>query len=577
MPKWNSGSVTTRTPVSDDYRIAALQNEEEATQHWVPGVTITYSFPTRSSQFDGGRSYGSGEIATDWQPLTTAQQESVRWALNTWAKVANIKFEEVSEGGSSGMNVGELRFAFTKDMQPDAVAHAYLPQNESALAGDIWLTWDWRYDRLAPLQIHTAASRYDSDEYFAYGTLIHEIGHALGLRHPFEEAGRERATDPLPWYEDHVSNSIMSYDWTDWLGGLTPAITPMPYDILAIQYLYGANTSYEARDTLWSSDIGTAAVQTIWDAGGIDTWKVINTHNAPFPDLENSQWSLIDLKEGAGSSIGFVNKTVYDMTEVVDGQTVRPYGFSPNVFLAYGTVIENAIGSAGPDIIYGNAHNNRLEGGGDGRQDQIDGREGRDTAVYSALHSDYEIKPATPPTDPTDPWLDDIEARKEYTVTRKGTDAALSQDWLVNIERLEFSDRSVALDFDAGEAGSVAVGLVTALLGRQSLSNAALMGEVIHYADHMDAQSMARILVDAGITASLAGGNSDSDLIRLLYRNVTGQTPSAANLKGTVAYAQDNDYSQADILSVIAGIPQTFARADLVGLQQQGLTFIEFA
>lgn len=577
MPKWNTRSVTTSTPISDDHRIAALQNEKEATQHWGPGATITYSFPDSSSFFEGKQSYGGGEIAAGWQALRSDQQDAVRRALSTWEKVANIKFVEVSERLDYGMNVGDLRFAFTKAMQPGAVAHAYLPQNESALAGDIWLTWDWRYDRLAPLQIHTAADRYDSDEYFSYGTLIHEIGHALGLRHPFEEAGRERATDPLPWYEDHVSNSIMSYDWTDWLGGLAPAVTPMPYDILAIQYLYGANTSTAAHDTLWSYDIGTAAVSTLWDAGGVDTLKIINTHNAPFPDIANSQWSLIDLNEGAGSSIGFVNKTVYDMTEVVDGQTVRPYGFSPNVFLAYGTVIENAIGSAGPDVIYGNAHNNRLDGGGDERQDQMDGRDGVDTAVYSALHSDYEIKPATPPTDTTDTWLGDIEARKEYTVARKGTDAALSQDWLVNIERLEFSDRHVALDFDVGEAGAEAVGLVTALLGRQSLTNAALMGEVIHYADHMDSRSMAQILVDAGVTAGLAGGSSDSDLVRLLYRNVTGQAPSEADLQWTVAYAHDNDFSQADILSVIAGIPQTFARADLVGLQQHGLTYIEFA
>lgn len=574
MPRWNTGSATVSTPVSDDYRIAALQNTSGATEHWEPGTTITYSFPTRTAVFDGGWSYGGGEIAAGWQPLTTAQQEAVRSALNTWERVANVKFVEVSE---TGADVGDLRFGFTKAMFPGAVAHAYYPQNESALAGDVWLSWDWRNDRLAPTQVHTAAASYDSDEYYAYGTLIHEIGHALGLSHPFEEAGRERATNPLPGWEDHVSNTIMSYDWNDWLGGLAPAVTPMPYDILAIQHLYGPNTRYEARDTIWSYDIGTAAVSTLWDAGGIDTLKVTNIHNAPFPDLENSQWSLVDLAEGAGSIIGFVNGSVYEMTEIHDGQTVRPYGFSPNVFLAYGTVIENAIGSAGPDMLYGNAYNNRLDGGGDDRQDQIDGRDGVDKAIYSARRSDYELKRATPPADPSDPWLGDIEARKEYTVTRKGTDSKLSQDWLVNIERLAFSDKSVALDLQVGEASATAVGLVTALLGRQALPDQALMGALIHHADFMDARSMAEVLVSSGTTAALAGGGSDADLVQLLYRNVIGHAPSVHDRQVIVDDAHAHGFSQADIVSVIAGLPQTFARADLVGLQQQGLTYLEYA
>lgn len=573
MPRWNTGSATVSTPVSEDHRIAALQDTPGATEHWQPGTTLTYSFPTRAAVFDGGWSYGGGEIAAGWQPLTTAQQEAVRSALNTWERVANIKFVEVPE---TGADVGDLRFGFTKAMFPGAVAHAYYPQNESALAGDVWLTWDWRNDRLAPAQVHTAAASYDSDEYYAYSTLIHEIGHALGLRHPFEEAGRERATDPLSGWEDHVSNTIMSYDWSDWLGGLTPAVTPMPYDILAIQHLYGPNTRYEARDTIWSYDIGTAAVGTLWDAGGIDTLKVINTHNEPFPDLENSQWSLVDLAEGAGSIIGFVNGSVYEMTEIHDGQTVRPYGFSPNVFIAYGTVIENAIGSAGPDRLYGNAYNNRLDGGGDDRQDQIDGRDGLDTAVYSARRSDYELKRATPPADPDDPWLGDIEARKEYTVTRKGTDPKLSQDWLVNIERLAFSDSSVALDLQNGDAANTALSFLVALKGSKALSDIALAGEAIFYADQLDTAALAQMLVDAGVTAQLAGSGSDEALIQLFYQNLTGQRASQADLRWTLDFVHDQGFSQADMLAFAVELPQIDPSADLAGLQRTGWAYLEY-
>ncbi|RYF82609.1 MAG: matrixin family metalloprotease [Comamonadaceae bacterium] len=569
MPTWLTGSRTVRSPISDDYRIAALQDDTGTSEHWNPAVPITYSFPTLFALF--AAPYGSGEITDGWQPLSSSQQQAVRKALAEWSNVANIQFVEVTE---SGPNVGDLRFGFTRDVSADTAAHTYLPFDSSPEAGDVWLGWDWRTDILAPAS--TSTSTYDIEQRFAYATLIHEIGHALGLGHPFDD-GSTRFTDPLPASEDTVLNTVMSYEWYDWADELMPPSSPMPYDILAIQYLYGANTSFQAGDTVWSFDIAQAGVETIWDAGGVDTLRLTNATNMPFPDVDGSQWSLIDLEEGAGSIIGFVNQGDYGLTSTVNGVTVRPYGTTPTIYIAFGAVIENAIGTAGVDLIYGNAHNNRLDGGGDTRRDQIDGDGGLDTAVYSGRLSDYQIQRAAPPANPSDPLLGDIEARKEYTVTRKGTDAALSQDWLVNIERLAFSDRSVALDFDAGEAGAEAVGLVTALLGRQSLSNAALMGEVIHYADHMDAHSMAQILVDAGVTAALAGGSTDSDLVRLLYSNVTGQAPSAAELQWTVAYAEDNGFSQADILAVIAGIPQTFVRADLVGLQQQGLTYIEFA
>lgn len=568
MPSWFTGSATANSPISDDPRIAALQNGVSSTSHWQLGQPLTYSFPQAGAFFAVG--YGDGEITTGWQGLTAAQQQAVRLALAEWSAVANIEFVEVAD---TSTNVGDLRFGFSRAVAPTTAAHSYLPVGRSPEAGDVWLSWDWRDDRLAPAS--TSSSTYDMDERFAYATLIHEIGHALGLYHPFDD-GSLRFTDPLPLAEDTVLNTLMSYNWYDWSGELVPPSSPMPYDILAIQALYGPNMRHEAGDTVWSFDISQSGVQTIWDAGGTDTLRLTNTTNQPFPDVEGSQWSVIDLAEGAGSVIGFVNEGDYGLSNMVSGQIVRPYGLTPTVYIAHGAVIENAVGTAGPDVIYGNASNNRLDGGGDTRRDQIDGREGLDTAVYAGRLSDYQIQRATPPANPGSPTLGDIEARKEYTVTRNGTDAALSQDWLVDIERLEFSNRNVALDLERGDAANTAAAFLVALKGAGALRDITLSGEAISYADQLDTAALARMLVDAGVTAQLAGGHSDAALIQLFYQNVTGQRASQADLQWTLDFTQAQGFSQSDMLAFAVELPQIHQTADLVGLQRSGWTYLPY-
>ncbi len=68
----------------------------------------------------------------------------------------------------------------------------------------------------------------------------------------------------------------MSYSYRDVAGvtGLDYSYhptTPMVLDIAAIQYLYGANTTYHAGDDIYTFDDTTTYHETIWDAGGSDT------------------------------------------------------------------------------------------------------------------------------------------------------------------------------------------------------------------------------------------------------------------------------------------------------------------
>jgi serralysin len=304
------------------------------------GVELTVSFPRAGSPWIPG--YGEGEPTwSGYRGLDVNQQGWFRSALATWAEVANVRFTEVSE---TSTNVGDIRVAFSS-LPASALAWAYFPVDLPE-GGDVWLNAGYAW----PLQRGS----------FAYATMIHELGHALGLKHPFENGVT------LPADEQSSRFSIMSYTFHS--GVAVSPSTPMLYDILAIQHLYGANRQTRADDTTYVFAPDTLTFSTIWDGGGMDT-------------IDASRQRLavqIDLREGQFSSIGAND----------DGSRARD-----NLAIAFGVVIENAIGGAGDDWIAGNGANNTLSGGvgadtllGGNGSDSLDGGSGRDRLLGGNGH-----------------------------------------------------------------------------------------------------------------------------------------------------------------------------------------------
>ncbi len=318
MPTPNDGSPITSVTEPGVSYIDALVDGEKWGGPLGSGVTLSYSFPTAGSVWSPV--YAGAEPASI-QYLSAAEQATFQAALQTWADVANITFVQVADAPA---NVGDIRVAVSSYLPSDAQAWAYLPGGDPAQDGDVWLNSAYR------------AGSYDNSgdagtRNYGFATMIHELGHALGLGHPFE------GPDAVPGVT--VQQSIMAYDDDPYATPWWRPTTPMIWDVAAVQYLYGANTSFHTGDDTYQFSATGESLLTIWDAGGNDTI-----------DCSNQLHKVtIDLHDGAYSSIGSCN----------DGKAAFE-----NIGIAYNCAIENAIGGRAADVLIGNALANDLDGRG---------------------------------------------------------------------------------------------------------------------------------------------------------------------------------------------------------------------
>ncbi|MND50936.1 Serralysin A precursor [compost metagenome] len=287
--------------------------------HWgtTRGVSLTYSFAAPGTSYFATDYSDSNEYLAMYA-LSAGQRAAATSALAAWSQVANIRFTLTADNATS---VGDLRFAGYGEMD-DAAAWAYLPGGYAA-AGDVWV---------GPATNEASPTKGSYD----YLTFIHEIGHAIGLKHPFDYG--EGNYNLLPARFDDVRYTVMSYN-----DGYSFAPTgPMLLDIAAIQYLYGANTTWKTGNDTYRWAPNQSIFETLWDAGGIDTLDASNQGSAV----------VLRLKSGEFSKIGqaFFNYSTNS-------------AFNEGLAIAYGATIENAIGSAYNDTLYGNATNNLLNGG----------------------------------------------------------------------------------------------------------------------------------------------------------------------------------------------------------------------
>ncbi len=296
-------------------------------------IEIFYSFVTTDSKYiretsDSGKYRSTDEDDTILDP-TNEFKDAVKEILANTSSIFKLKFTELT---GDNVDKASLRFVLWDSPTADAAGYAYIPLN---LASFVFI-------------LKPSDSDYSKGS-FTYGTIRHEIGHALGLAHPFEGDNLINSefnsllytvmsyqaiydTIEVNPYDNEDSGSYIidrssgdTIDPNDWA----------MYDIEALKYLYGIRLGYNSGDDTYSFT-SEANVQTIHDLGGYDTIDL--SGSSADNDLKSFQ---INLGGGAVFQAGDV-KLTWSGSQDQTGQVFTT---------SFDTEIEKFIGSEGIDKV----------------------------------------------------------------------------------------------------------------------------------------------------------------------------------------------------------------------------------
>ena len=388
--------------------------------HWsgievtAKSTIVTYSFPTVAPGYVAGITDPALTPAAlaSWQAFSAGEAADARTALATWANACGLILIEVA-AGKGDINFQKLDFSGTG--YDGAGGIAYRPFGDWSGASYPYFTGD----------LDAAGDVFmNSDIAVNYGTLLHEIGHAIGLKHPTEGWTQYAANPPVVhnvWSVDNPALTVMS-----------PASTLQTlaaFDTQAVEFIYGTQAQDGTQVASWSWNAGT---QTLTQTGfatadairGSSVKDVINgsggndrlygladddrLNGGNGNDSMDGGAGADTLNGGAGDDVYFVDSTADKVNEGLGAGRDTVYAtvsrsLSVNVeILAFlgsaavtgsGNDLDNELyagggsaklyGRAGADYLVGGAMNDTICGGAGG--DYVFGGAGTDRFIFLAV------------------------------------------------------------------------------------------------------------------------------------------------------------------------------------------------
>lgn len=414
--------------------------------------TLLYSF-----SLDGSHASDAGSLYTGPRSAFNAsQQAAARQVLDRLSAITGIRFEATADGEAADLHFSSANLLGSNTTGFASSSWSYSFDGDQRITGytaDAWIYLDnveFASSNNAPALGSTG-----------FEVLLHEVGHALGLKHPFEGEVR------LPSSEDNTQLTLMSYTR---VGG--PRTDYAPYDVAALRFLYGG--------------------------------------------------------DGLGGALG--------------------HG-SPGLLLTGTTRSDALTGGEGSDVLDGGDGADLLRGaGGD---DSLVGGAGIDQARYDRASGDYQVLRGA-----------------DGSLTVQDLVGTEGQDLLQQVERLHFSDRALAFDLD-GHAGSTAR-ILGVVFGPAAVANTAYAGIGLSL---LDEGMSVTTLLQLALEARLGPGYAPATLVDLLYTNLVGSPPAAADQAFWLDLLDRGSFTPLSLAQAAMALDLNAQNIDLVGLADGGLAF----
>ena len=536
-------------------------------------TNLTYSFPTDNTHYN--TPYYKPDFIAHQEVLNPAQQAAAVYAFGLISSYTNLTFTQVTESDTVH---GNIRISQTSSTQ-EASAEGNFPGSDAS-DGDIWIG-----DSASNPQPFYLTPQIGN---WGQATFMHEIGHTMGLKHGHDNytsidltvggyldgPGPFYGTAALPANHDGQAWSLMTYR-SDPGNAIVfegdefnMPQTYMQDDIAALQYLYGANFTTNATDSVYTFSAttgemfingvsqgdpdGNKVFRTVWDGNGNDTYNFSNFSGDESVDLRAGGWSTFNAAQLA-------NNRAY-----TGGVNYAP-GNIANALMYAGdarSLIENAIGGSGNDRMVGNQLDNHLTG--NGGNDWLDGGLGNDTLIGGAGDDTYFIdNPSDVIVENAGQGSDTVAVGYSYVLTQ------------ANVENITLTGTAgidaTGNDLDNILTGNSSVNVLTGGLGNDTYMLPDSTDTIVEAANGGTDRVVANISYTVGdnvenltLTGRVNLAGTGNGLDNVIYGNVGDNVLSGGNGNDTLVGDVASSDSAVDISDTGATLHDVIANAMVI-------------